>query len=120
LVLLAFPSALSAEDSASSDGAFGLRGKLREKRTERELAEEIKSLAGGLGHTDFRVREDCTLKLIAIGKKNKPARNQVGSRMNVAKRHKDPEVSQRAKRVLKAIFPPPKIPAHLDAIARPS
>jgi len=119
VALLVLPLCLVAADG-SSDGVFGLRGRLREKRVERELADRIKALAAQLGHSSFRVRENCTRELIAIGKRNKTLRNLVANRMNGARRDRDPEVSERAGTVLKAIFPPPEVPAHLDAITRPS
>lgn len=80
---------------------------------------EIDKLAADLGHEDFKKREKATIALIALGKAstkdkegkeipNKVVREAVISSMKKFKKAKDPEVKQRAKRILIAISPTQK------------
>lgn len=78
---------------------------------------QIDDLIGKLGNKDFRVREKATVALIAMGNtKKKDAkgkkvtdekiRKAVVEAVTKLKKHKDPEVKQRAKRIILVLTPP--------------
>jgi len=81
-------------------------------------AVSVDALTAKLAAQGYWTREKATRRLIAIGKKDADHRNLVRSAMNRRRRHGDPEVSQRALRVLKALCPPPKLPPRTDALTR--
>ena len=61
-----------------------------------------------LGHARFQNREAATRRLIAIGTSSEHARQRINLAMKKLWSHQDPEVSERAKRILQAINPQPK------------
>jgi len=90
-----------------------------DKETESERQKEkIILLVANLGHDDFKERDKATQFLITIGKKNKNDNNSeliafLDSELEKCKESRDPEVKERAKKILLAITPPPpKTPNH--------
>lgn len=77
-------------------------------------------LAGRLGAERYRTREIATRKLIEVGRRDADHRSLVRSAMNRRRRNHDPEVSQRALRILKALVLPRKPPRGVDVISTPS
>ncbi len=81
-----------------------------------KLKKEVLTLSKKLGDEDFKVRRAATARLIAIGKGNgkdkaldKQAKEVVLSTMkSVADASRDPEIRERAKKVVVALTPKPK------------
>jgi hypothetical protein len=74
----------------------------------------VAMLTPKLNHKDFTVRRDATRKLITVGKAGKekadlkhPVTRYVLAEMEKLKTHDEPEVSERARRVILALKPPP-------------
>lgn len=78
---------------------------------------EISKLVANLGHQDYKTRENATIGLIAMGNtkiKDKDGKEVCNTKMKEAvisaleklKNDRDPEVKQRAKRVILALNPP--------------
>lgn len=78
---------------------------------------EIAKLCQNLGDQDFKAREQATITLIALGNRkikdekgqeicNQVVKDAVVAAMNKMKKDKDPEVKQRAKRIILALNPP--------------
>lgn len=83
-----------------------------EKSGKKEVKEQIILLAMNLAHKDFKEREKATVSLIKIGKecvKKKDTKivEFIRTEMEKKKKSKDPEVKQRAKKILIAMAPPP-------------
>ena len=85
-----------------------------------DAAVSVASLSGKLAAGGYWTREKATRNLIAIGRKDIDHRNLVRSAMNRQRRNCDPEASQRALRVLKALAPPPVVPRSVDAVTKAS
>ena len=73
-------------------------------------------LSAQLGDHTFQLRETATRELITIGKVNIAARNGVRTAMTNRRLDEDPEVTERARRVLSAIMPPRPIPRGIHAV----
>ncbi len=82
------------------------------------VAQSVDALSWRLSADAYWTRENATRRLIAIGRKDTDHRNLVRSAMNRRRRNRDPEVSQRALRVLNALAPPPIPPRNVDALTR--
>ena len=83
------------------------------KKDNAKIKEKILLLAADLGHDEFKKREQATKSLILLGKnfetnKNSEMTSFLETVLQKSKKSKDPEVKERAKRVLIAITPPPK------------
>jgi hypothetical protein len=81
-----------------------------------DVAKQVARLTGQLGSEGFKAREAATLKLIVIGKGNGKCattdlktRQLVSASMAKCAKHEDPEVRERAKRVILALTPPKKV-----------
>jgi hypothetical protein len=92
-----------------------LKGPMTEIQ-QKALAALVANFVAKLGDTSFRTREDATLQLIAMGKgggkckaTDLKRREIVMAGMRGCAKHKDPEVRERAKRVLLALTPPKKV-----------
>jgi HEAT repeat protein len=77
-------------------GAFGLCAAEPGRPANPATAEEIVRLVGQLGHDQFRVREEATARLVAIGR---PAVKAVREALKKG----DPEVKHRAREILDSI-----------------
>jgi hypothetical protein len=81
-----------------------------------DLKTTVAKLTAQLGDSKFKTREAATAQLIAIGKAKQKCKASgqeagalVAASMKGCARHKDPEVRERAKRVLLALTPPVKV-----------
>ena len=109
-VLIGAAAALAPNIASAKDDENGKETK-KEAPAE-NIGAEIAKLASLLGDDNFEIRKKATERLIAIGKiKNKkgeaPYKEAVLQAMGKARKSKDPEVAQRAKRIIAALAPKP-------------
>jgi hypothetical protein len=85
------------------------------KKTE-ALAKQVVVLTNQLGSPNFKLREAATVQLIALGRGNGKCkatdlttRQLVSASMTKCAKHEDPEVRERARRILLALTPPKKV-----------
>lgn len=97
-----------------------------ENKQQKEIKDQIILLAANLGHDDFKKREESTKKLISMGKKfstekKKELTKFLQSEVQKNCKSKDPEVKERAKKILLAIVPKtppvnPPIPPRMGGV----
>jgi hypothetical protein len=96
----------------------GLAGEKEDKEAvAKRLEATIAALSAKLGHKDFEVRRKATADLIKVGKSKTnagkddlKARQAVVDAMKKLYKHDEPEVSERARKIVLAVNPPPTRP----------
>ena len=91
--------------------------KKTENTDHKKVKDQIILLAANLGHDDFKEREKATQSLVAVGQNLKKSKNKkmtefLTAELKKCSKSKDPEVKERAKKILLAITPPPPKPAN--------